>query len=70
MLLKWTKILRQLSNRLPHGLEIMCCCLIVSGVVSSAVYTPSSCVATLQASRAAAKSSKDGTENQIYKVQC
>ena len=33
-------------------------------------HTPSSCVATLQASRAAAKSSKDRTENQIYKVQC
>ena len=32
--------------------------------------TPSSCVATLQASHAAAKSYKDRTKNQIYKVQC
>ena len=33
------------------------------------MHTPSSCVATLQSDRAAAKSSKDRPEIQIFKVQ-
>ena len=38
MFIKRSMILRQFLNRLPHELEIMWCHLIVSCVVSSAVY--------------------------------